>query len=80
MPLILSLMFTMLWLNCVRVACVCVGEISSNGNSLAYDYIASLVPACVGFGDLEMTENMVQTMREGRKDLCMILRDLNFDD
>ncbi|KAJ0088162.1 hypothetical protein Patl1_32034 [Pistacia atlantica] len=40
----------------------------------------SLVAAYVGFGDLEMAENMVQAMREGRRDLCRILRDLNFDD
>jgi pentatricopeptide repeat protein len=35
----------------------------------------SLVAAYVGFGDLETAENMVQAMREGRRDLCRILRE-----
>lgn len=35
----------------------------------------SLVAAYVGFNDLETAENLVQAMREGRKDLCEVLRD-----
>lgn len=37
----------------------------------------SLVAAYVGFGDLETAENMVQAMREGRRDICKVLRDSN---
>lgn len=39
----------------------------------------SLVAAYVGFGDLETAEKMVQTMREGRKDLCKVLRHSNLE-
>uniref|UniRef100_A0A1D1XU22 Pentatricopeptide repeat-containing protein At3g09650, chloroplastic n=1 Tax=Anthurium amnicola TaxID=1678845 RepID=A0A1D1XU22_9ARAE len=35
----------------------------------------SLVAAYVGFGDLETAEKMVQAMREGRADICRILRE-----
>ncbi|KAG2721344.1 hypothetical protein I3760_02G077800 [Carya illinoinensis] len=35
----------------------------------------SLVAAYVGFGDLETAEKMVQAMREGRRDLCRVLRE-----
>ncbi|CAH9078222.1 unnamed protein product, partial [Cuscuta epithymum] len=37
--------------------------------------LQSLVAAYVGFGDLESAEKIVQAMREGRRDLCKILRD-----
>lgn len=37
----------------------------------------SLVAAYIGFGDLPMAEKMVQAMREGRLDLCAVLRDAN---
>lgn len=40
----------------------------------------SLVAAYVGFGDLETAECLVQAMREGRRDLCMILRESNSGD
>ncbi|XP_050227562.1 pentatricopeptide repeat-containing protein At3g09650, chloroplastic [Mercurialis annua] len=40
----------------------------------------SLVAAYVGFGDLDMVEKMVQAMREGRRDLCKILREANMED
>ncbi|XP_051132285.1 pentatricopeptide repeat-containing protein At3g09650, chloroplastic [Andrographis paniculata] len=40
----------------------------------------SLVAAYVGFGDLEAAEKLVQAMREGRKDLCSILRELDDKD
>lgn len=49
------------------------------GIPLCMTTLHSLVAAYVGFGDLEMAENMVQAMREGRRDLCRILRDLNID-
>lgn len=39
----------------------------------------SLVAAYVGFGDLETAENMVQAMREGRRDICKTLRDSNLE-
>ncbi|GAV82271.1 PPR_2 domain-containing protein/PPR_3 domain-containing protein, partial [Cephalotus follicularis] len=35
----------------------------------------SLVAAYVGFGDIGTAEKLVQAMREGRRDLCKILRD-----
>lgn len=37
----------------------------------------SLVAAYVGFGDLEMAEKIVQALREGRMDLCKIMRESN---
>ncbi|WOL04369.1 hypothetical protein Cni_G13090 [Canna indica] len=37
----------------------------------------SLVAAYVGFNDLETAEKLVQAMREGRRDLCFILRQSN---
>lgn len=39
--------------------------------------LTSLVAAYVGFGDLETAERVVQAMREGRRDLCKVLRDAN---
>ncbi|KAL5546224.1 hypothetical protein UlMin_005911 [Ulmus minor] len=39
----------------------------------------SLVAAYVGFDDLETAEKMVQAMREGRRDLCRILRGSNLE-
>lgn len=39
----------------------------------------SIVAAYVGFEELEIAERIVQTMREGRQDLCKILRELNFE-
>ncbi|KAE8666215.1 Pentatricopeptide repeat-containing protein [Hibiscus syriacus] len=40
----------------------------------------SLVAAYVGFDDLETAEKIVQAMREGRNDLCKILRDAFLED
>lgn len=37
----------------------------------------SLVAAYVGFGDLDTAEKLVQAMRDGRRDVCQILRDAN---
>jgi pentatricopeptide repeat protein len=34
----------------------------------------SLVAAYVGFGDIPTAENIVQAMREGRADVCLLLR------
>ncbi|KAL5711248.1 hypothetical protein ACHQM5_021723 [Ranunculus cassubicifolius] len=39
----------------------------------------SLVAAYVGFNDLETAEKLVQAMREGRKDICRILRDSYYE-
>ncbi|EPS62297.1 hypothetical protein M569_12494, partial [Genlisea aurea] len=40
----------------------------------------SLVAAYVGFNDLETAEKLVQAMREGRTDLCKLLRDSSISD
>ena len=40
----------------------------------------SQVVACVGFGDLETAEKIVQAMRRGIRDLCKILREANMED
>lgn len=40
----------------------------------------SLVAAYVGFGDLERAEKLIQSMREGRRDLCKILRESTMED
>ncbi|KAI3748384.1 hypothetical protein L6452_11417 [Arctium lappa] len=42
--------------------------------------LQSLVASYIGFGDLEAAEKIVQAMREGRLDLCKILRDSNLDE
>ncbi|RVW39673.1 Pentatricopeptide repeat-containing protein, chloroplastic [Vitis vinifera] len=47
------------------------------GIQLCMTTLHSLVAAYVGFGDLETAEKLVQAMREGRQDLCKILRDVN---
>ncbi|XP_056170549.1 pentatricopeptide repeat-containing protein At3g09650, chloroplastic [Syzygium oleosum] len=60
---------------------VCVLEmILSKGIPLCMSTLNSLVAAYVGFGDLDTAEKIVQAMREGRRDLCKILRDANVDD
>ncbi|KAG9454571.1 hypothetical protein H6P81_007475 [Aristolochia fimbriata] len=40
----------------------------------------SLVAAYVGFGDLESAEKMIQALRDGKRDLCYILRDRKSED
>lgn len=50
------------------------------GIPLCMTTLHSLVAAYVGFGDLETAENMVQAMREERRDLCKILREANMED
>ncbi|KAK3227659.1 hypothetical protein Dsin_007521 [Dipteronia sinensis] len=50
------------------------------GIPLCMTTLHSLVAAYVGFGELETAENMVQALREGRRDLCAVLRDSNFKD
>ncbi|KAL1549475.1 pentatricopeptide repeat-containing protein, chloroplastic-like protein [Salvia divinorum] len=42
--------------------------------ALCVTTLHSLVAAYVGFGDLETAEKLVQAMREGRRDICKILR------
>ncbi|KAI3793648.1 hypothetical protein L1987_36268 [Smallanthus sonchifolius] len=42
--------------------------------------LQSLVASYIGFGDLETAEKIVQAMRQGRQDLCRILRDANLQE
>ncbi|KAK1409810.1 hypothetical protein QVD17_36339 [Tagetes erecta] len=42
--------------------------------------LQSLVASYIGFGDLDTAEKIVQAMREGRLDLCRILRDANLQE
>ncbi|XP_057983977.1 pentatricopeptide repeat-containing protein At3g09650, chloroplastic [Malania oleifera] len=53
-------------------------RILDEGIPLCMTTLHSLVAAYVGFGDLETAEKMVQAMREGRRDLCKILRESNW--
>lgn len=50
------------------------------GIDLCMTTLHSLVAAYVGFGDLKTAEKIVQAMREGRGDICKILRDSNAED
>ncbi|OWM69738.1 pentatricopeptide repeat-containing protein At3g09650, chloroplastic [Punica granatum] len=50
------------------------------GIDLCMTTLHSLVAAYVGFGDLEAAESIVQAMREGRTDICKVLRDSNAED
>ncbi|KAI3474683.1 hypothetical protein Pfo_029868 [Paulownia fortunei] len=50
-------------------------RIIEKGIALCMTTLHSLVAAYVGFGDLETAEELVQAMREGRRDLCKILRE-----
>ncbi|RAL53675.1 hypothetical protein DM860_012290 [Cuscuta australis] len=50
-------------------------RIIEKGIPLCMTTFQSLVAAYVGFGDLETTEKLIQAMREGRRDLCKMLRD-----
>ncbi|KAL6133347.1 hypothetical protein ACLB2K_065584 [Fragaria x ananassa] len=52
-------------------------RILDQGITVCMTTLNSLVAAYVGFGDLETAEKMVQAMREGRRDLCKILREAN---
>ncbi|KAJ4841386.1 hypothetical protein Tsubulata_011557 [Turnera subulata] len=55
-------------------------RVIEKGIPLCATTLHSLVAAYVGFGDLGTAEKMVQAMREGRRDLCKILRDSNSED
>ncbi|KAJ6755988.1 hypothetical protein OIU79_028408 [Salix purpurea] len=55
-------------------------RVIEKGIPLCMTTLHSLVAAYVGFGDLETVERMVQAMREGRRDLCKILREANLED
>lgn len=50
------------------------------GITLCMTTFQSLVAAYVGFGDLEIAETIVQAMREGRRDVCKIIRELDLED
>ncbi|KAL6534214.1 hypothetical protein OROHE_013139 [Orobanche hederae] len=52
-----------------------LGRIIQKGIPMCMTTLHSLVAAYVGFGDLKTAEKLVQAMREGRKDLCKVLRD-----
>lgn len=54
-------------------------RIIQKGIPLSMTTLHSLVAAYVGFGDIETAEKMVQAMREGRKDLCKILREASLE-
>lgn len=57
---------------------VCVLELMlSKGVEPCVTTLHSLVAAYVGFGDLGTAEQLVQALREGRRDLCKVLRDAN---
>uniref|UniRef100_A0A5B7BLV2 Pentatricopeptide repeat-containing protein n=1 Tax=Davidia involucrata TaxID=16924 RepID=A0A5B7BLV2_DAVIN len=59
---------------------VCVLErILEKEIPLCMTTLHSLVAAYIGFGDLETAQKMVQALREGRRDLCKILRDSNME-
>ncbi|KAL2554701.1 Pentatricopeptide repeat-containing protein [Forsythia ovata] len=55
-------------------------RIIQKGIPLCMTTLHSLVAAYVGFGDLETAEQMIQAMSEGKKDICRILRESNFED
>lgn len=52
-------------------------RIIEKGIPLCVTTLCSLVAAYVGFGDLRTAEKMVQATRDGRLDLCKILRESN---
>lgn len=54
-------------------------RILEKGVKLCMTTLHSLVAAYVGFGDLEGAEKLVQAMREERRDLCRVLRELHLD-
>ncbi|KAK6146973.1 hypothetical protein DH2020_017885 [Rehmannia glutinosa] len=55
-------------------------RIIEKGITMCKTTLHSLVAAYVGFGDLETAEELVQAMREGRRDICKILRDSSSED
>ncbi|KAL4576560.1 hypothetical protein LXL04_012656 [Taraxacum kok-saghyz] len=55
-------------------------RILEKGIPLCNTTLQSLVASYVGFNDLETAEKIVQAMREGRKDLCKLLRDSNSEE
>ncbi|GJR78266.1 pentatricopeptide repeat-containing protein [Tanacetum coccineum] len=54
-------------------------RILEKGIPLCMTTLQSLVASYIGFGDLDTAEKIVQAMREGRLDICKILRDSNLD-
>lgn len=55
-------------------------RIVEKGIPLCMTTLHSLVAAYVGFGDLETAEKLVQAMRDGRRDICKILRESGSED
>lgn len=54
-------------------------RILDKGIQFCMTTLHSLVAAYVGFGDLGTAEKLVQAMREERRDLCRILKELNLE-
>lgn len=60
---------------------VCVLELMiSKAVEPSVTTLHSLVAAYVGFGDLRTAEQLIQALREGRRDVCRILRDADLAD
>ncbi|KAJ0470034.1 putative tetratricopeptide-like helical domain superfamily [Helianthus annuus] len=55
-------------------------RIIEKGIPLCMTTLQSLVASYIGFGDLETAEKVVQVMREGRRDLCRMLREVNLQE
>ncbi|KAL3628552.1 hypothetical protein CASFOL_027598 [Castilleja foliolosa] len=55
-------------------------RIIEKGITMCITTLHSLVAAYVGFGDLDTAEKLVQAMRDGRRDICKVLRDSDRDD
>ncbi|GFP83748.1 pentatricopeptide repeat-containing protein at3g09650 chloroplastic [Phtheirospermum japonicum] len=55
-------------------------RIIEKGVTMCMTTLHSLVAAYVGFGDLDTAEKLVQAMRDGRRDICKVLRDSCNDD
>ncbi|XP_074275450.1 pentatricopeptide repeat-containing protein At3g09650, chloroplastic [Silene latifolia] len=59
---------------------VCVLELMlSKGVEPCITTLHSLVAAYIGFGDLGTAEKLVQALREGRTDICKVLRDASLN-
>ncbi|KAI3520231.1 hypothetical protein L1887_09521 [Cichorium endivia] len=55
-------------------------RILEKGIPLCMTTLQSLVASYIGFNELETAEKIVQAMREGRQDLCKLLRDSHMEE
>ncbi|KAL7615306.1 hypothetical protein Lser_V15G08438 [Lactuca serriola] len=55
-------------------------RILEKGIPVCMTTLQSLVASYIGFNDLETAEKIVQAMREGRQDICKLLRDSNSEE